>query len=67
MSYIKRCQWAQPTPKIDDKYEAGPCEIMSWKENEQSVYCNGWNPACLGRDTKITDIRDDPISSAQKF
>ena len=58
MPYIKRCWWAEPTPKIDGKYMAEPCKIMAWKENKQPVYCNGWKPACQGQGEKIIDFRE---------
>ena len=58
---MKRCKWAVPTPKINDKYESGPCEIMiihGWWVGGLPVLCNGWKAICLGKHPEIIDKRD---------
>ena len=63
---MKRCEWAEPTPKIDGKYSSSPCKVMVWRETGEPVECNGWKPICLGKDPEILDRRDIPFSDFEE-
>jgi hypothetical protein len=58
---MKRCLWAEPTLKINGKYEPAPCKIMVLMELGFQFFCNGWKPACLGQHPEVIDIRDLPL------